>query len=124
MADDTDRPPDSQDSDLGLGTVASSQTRRRLLEKNGEFNVVRRGLNFWSSSSLYHHLLNLSWPAFLGWAALGYLGLNIVFAAIYVGLDVQAGALRNENREVLVEGGPFVQSARELKTLVGQFKYR
>jgi inward rectifier potassium channel len=76
-----------------LGTVASSQTRRRLLEKNGSFNVIPRGLSFWTSSSLYHHLLNLSWPAFLGWAALGYLGLNLFFAVIYVGLDVQVGAL-------------------------------
>lgn len=84
---------DWQDSDLGLGTVAPSQIRRRILEKNGSFNVVRHGLNFWSSASLYHHLLNMTWPAFLGCAALAYLGLNLLFATIYVGLDVQVGAL-------------------------------
>jgi len=93
MTDEKQREAEAQDADLGLGTVASSQTRRRLLEKDGSFNVVPRGLSFWSSSSLYHHLLNLSWPAFLGWAALGYLGLNLLFAAIYVGLDVHVGAL-------------------------------
>jgi inward rectifier potassium channel len=93
MASETQRKSDAQNADLGLGTVASSQTRRRLLEKNGSFNVIPRGLSFWTSSSLYHHLLNLSWPAFLGWAALGYLGLNLFFAVIYVGLDVQVGAL-------------------------------
>jgi len=94
MASDPPRKSDVQNADLGLGTVASSQSRRRLLEKNGEFNVVRRGLNFWSSASLYHHMLNMKWPAFLGWAALVYLGMNLFFAAIYVGLDV--GALNGE----------------------------
>jgi len=93
MTDEKQREAEAQDADLGLGTVASSQTRRRLLEKDGSFNVVPRGLSFWSSSSLYHHLLNLSWPAFLCWAALGYLALNLFFAAIYVGLDLQVGAL-------------------------------
>ncbi|HET7721938.1 MAG TPA: efflux RND transporter permease subunit, partial [Acidimicrobiales bacterium] len=33
-------------------------------------------------------------------------------------VGVQAGNLRAGNRETLVEGGPFVQSARELETLV------
>ena len=93
MTSQPQRESEAQDADLGLGKVASSQIRRRLLEKNGNFNVVRRGLSFWSSASLYHHLLNLSWPAFLGWAALGYLGLNLLFATIYLGLDVRAGAL-------------------------------
>jgi multidrug efflux pump subunit AcrB len=33
-------------------------------------------------------------------------------------VNVQAGTLRASNREVLVEGGPFVQTARELENLV------
>ena len=93
MADERQREFDEQDSDLGLGTVAPSQIRRRILEKNGNFNVIRRGLSFWSSASIYHHLLNMSWSGFLGWAALAYLGLNLFFAAIYVVLDVHVGAL-------------------------------
>lgn len=93
MANEPPRGSDAQNADLGLGSVAPSQTRRRLLEKNGNFNVVRHGLNFWSSASVYHHLLNLNWPAFLGFAALGYLGLNLLFATIYVGIDVHVGAL-------------------------------
>jgi inward rectifier potassium channel len=88
--------PAEQAPDLGLGKVAPSQTRGRLLEKDGSFNVVRRGDSFWSSANLYNHLLNLGWPAFLSWAALGYLGLNLVFAAIYTGLDLQFAALVGE----------------------------
>jgi len=93
MANEPQRESDAQDSDLGLGTVAPSQIRRRILEKNGNFNVVRHGLSFWSSASVYHHLLNMRWPVFLAWAALGYLGLNLLFAAVYAALDVHVGAL-------------------------------
>ncbi len=93
MANERQREVDAQDSDLGLGTVAPNQIRRRILEKNGNFNVVRNGLSFWSSASVYHRLLNMKWPTFLGWAALGYLTLNLLFAAIYVALDVHVGAL-------------------------------
>ncbi len=33
-------------------------------------------------------------------------------------VNIQAGSLRSNNREVTVEGGPFVQTAKELETLV------
>ncbi|HSQ56316.1 MAG TPA: efflux RND transporter permease subunit, partial [Gemmata sp.] len=33
-------------------------------------------------------------------------------------INIQAGSLRSNNREVVVEGGPFVKTARELETLV------
>ena len=46
MANERQRVADAQDSDLGLGTVAPNQIRRRILEKNGDFNVVRYGLSF------------------------------------------------------------------------------
>ena len=93
MAIEPRRRADAQDSDLGLGTVAPNQIRRRILEKNGNFNVVRHGLSFWTSASVYHDLLNMKWPTFLGWASLGYLTLNLLFAAIYLALDVHVGAL-------------------------------
>jgi len=96
MAEEARPTPAEQNPDLGLGNVAPSQTRRRLLEKDGSFNVVRRGDSFWSSANLYHHLLDLGWPAFLSWAALGYLALNLVFATIYTGLDLRFVALVGE----------------------------
>ena len=42
--------------------------------------------------------------------------MDRVFAGANV--SVQAGSLQTGNREVLVEGGPFVQTARELEPLV------
>lgn len=70
--------------DLGFGSVVSQQSRRRLINPDGSFNVVRDGLPFWSSLSLYHFLLRLSWPAFLALAAAGYVLVNALFAGLYL----------------------------------------
>ena len=70
--------------DLGFGSVVSQQSRRRLVNRDGTFNVVRDGLPFWSSLSLYHALLDLSWPRFLALAAAGYVLVNVAFAGLYL----------------------------------------
>ncbi len=55
--------------DLGFGSVVSRESTRRLLNRDGTFNVRRKGLGFFSSLSLYHFLLNVTWPRFLGLTA-------------------------------------------------------
>ena len=87
----TDTPsPTGRDSeidlDLGFGSVVSSQSRRRLLNRDGTFNVRRTGLGFYESLSVYHFLLEISWPRFLGLAGVSYILMNALFAAIYVAL--------------------------------------
>src|SRR6185295_11353373 len=47
----------AHERDLGFGTVVSTDKRRRLLNRDGTFNVRRRGLRFWRSLSIYHWLL-------------------------------------------------------------------
>ena len=74
------------DLDLGFGNVVSSQSRRRLLNRDGTFNVRRTGLGFLESLSVYHFLLEISWPRFLGLACVWYILVNALFAAIYVAL--------------------------------------
>lgn len=71
------------DRDLGFGSVVAGQSRARLLNRDGSFNVERQGLNFFTSLSPYHLLLTMSWPHFLGLIVLAYMGLNIVFAGAY-----------------------------------------
>ena len=70
--------------DLGFGAVVASESRQRLLNRDGSFNVARRGLSFWTSLSLYHWLLTISWIKFLSLTALFYLITNVVFAAGYL----------------------------------------
>mgnify|MGYP000865326670 CR=1 FL=1 len=71
--------------DLGFGAVVARESRQRLLNPDGSFNVERRGLSVWQSLSLYHTLLTISWGKFLGVIVLGFLVINLVFAAAYSG---------------------------------------
>ena len=70
--------------DLGFGSVVSSQSRQRLLNRDGSFNVDRRGLSFWSSLSLYHALLRMAWWRFFALFIVLYAAANALFAVAYL----------------------------------------
>lgn len=70
--------------DLGFGTEVARGTRRRLLNRDGSFNVVLEGLNPLSSLGLYHWLLTISWPRFLAFIAGSYVTINVLFAFAFV----------------------------------------
>ena len=82
-----------RDRDLGFGAVVSRESRQRLLNRDGSFNVVREGLGLLETLAPYHVLLGISWGGFLGVVALLYLVLNVVFALAYLacGPDALAG---------------------------------
>ena len=67
-----------------------SKSRKRLLNRDGTFNVRRTGLGFFERVSVYHFLLQISWPRFLGLAALSYILANAVFATAYVAIGPEA----------------------------------
>ncbi len=70
--------------DLGFGTEVARGTRRRLLNRDGSFNVVLEGLNPLSSLGLYHWLLRISWSRFLGFVTGAYIAINGLFAVAYI----------------------------------------
>jgi inward rectifier potassium channel len=80
------RTPEEQarDRDLGFGAVVSRAGTRRLLNRDGSFNVIRTGLGPVESFAPYHLLLTISWPGFLGVVALLYVVLNVLFALAYL----------------------------------------
>jgi inward rectifier potassium channel len=86
------------DRDLGFGSVVARESRQRLLNRDGSFNVRREGLGPLGSLSLYHFLLTTSWPKFLSLVVAGYLALNGAFALIFVacGPGALAGASEAE----------------------------
>lgn len=94
-------PPGDPSRDLGFGSVVSRESRQRLLNRDGTFNVVREGLGFWRSLSPYHFLLTASWPRFLALVLSVYLGVNALFGLAYwvcgpdalSGIDRSAGAI-------------------------------
>jgi inward rectifier potassium channel len=70
--------------DLGFGSVLAQESRTRLMNHDGSYNVVREGLHPLESLSLYHYLLTVTWPRFLALTAATYLLANAFFAALFV----------------------------------------
>jgi len=83
---------ESQDPnlDLGFGSVVSRETRTRLLNRDGTFNVRREGLGAWARLNFYHYSLTISWPRFLGIVGAGYFLTNAIFALAYVACGAHA----------------------------------
>ena len=77
-------PKEDGNRDLGFGSVVSRESRQRLLNRDGSFNVGRRGLGLLSSLNLYHSLLTMRWWKFLSLLTLSYALANVVFAIGYV----------------------------------------
>jgi inward rectifier potassium channel len=73
-----------EDRDLGFGAVVARESRMRLLNRDGSFNVVREGLGFFQERSPYHRLLSMTWPAFVGLLASLYVLVNLLFALLYL----------------------------------------
>jgi len=86
--------PAEEIRDLGFGSVVSSDSRQRLLNRDGTFNVRRTGLGFWASLNLYHAFLTTTWPAFLFLMTGSYVLINAAFAGAYLlcGPGALAGA--------------------------------
>ena len=70
--------------DLGFGSRVSTETKTRLLNRDGSFNVNRTGLSFLQSLNLYHSLLTMSWGRFHGVLIGAYVVLNAVFACAFL----------------------------------------
>jgi inward rectifier potassium channel len=71
-------------NDLGFGSRVAQESRTRLLNRDGGFNVRRRGVSFFRSLALYHTLLTVSWPVFYAVLALSFLLFNTLFAFSYL----------------------------------------
>jgi inward rectifier potassium channel len=86
------RTPEEQarDRDLGFGSFVSRESRQRLLNRDGSFNVVRSGLGILESLAPYHQLLTTPWIGFLGLVGLLYIVLNLVFAVAYLACGPEA----------------------------------
>jgi inward rectifier potassium channel len=79
----TSKPAEDPSSDLGFGRVVSEQRALRLLNRDGSFNVQRRGRGLLAFLS-YSNLVSTSWPRFFLFVAVVYLSLNGCFALFYL----------------------------------------
>ena len=58
---------------------------RRAINKDGSFNVHRRGTT-WRDVNGYLYLINMPWPGFFACILLGYFVVNTLFALVYYAL--------------------------------------
>ncbi len=78
--------------DLGIGAKAA-ESRVRLLNRDGSFNIRRKGQPFLEWFSGYHYLISLPWWKFNLILLSAYVVINAIFGGIYliIGTDGLAG---------------------------------
>jgi inward rectifier potassium channel len=69
--------------DLGFGAVVARESRERLLNKDGTFNVERRGRGVLASISPDHALITMPWRAYFALVVGAYLVTNVAFATAF-----------------------------------------
>ncbi len=70
--------------DLGLGDKVVQQNRTRFLNRDGSFNVHRKGTFERGNFSPYHAILNMTWPRFFLWVVSYYVFVNFIFSFWYL----------------------------------------
>jgi inward rectifier potassium channel len=84
---------DEENKDLGFGSVVARESRQRLLNRDGTFNVARKNLNLWTSVNFYHSLLVMPWLGFLAIVAIFYVFINSMFALAYIACGIESLAV-------------------------------
>ena len=68
--------------DTGFSSRAENEGTR-LLNKDGSFNVEKKGQFFLERFSVFHWLIKMSWLNFFLVMFLGYILINLLFASVY-----------------------------------------
>jgi inward rectifier potassium channel len=102
--------------DLGIGSKDLSKSKR-IVNKDGSFNIRKTGLGFAESFNFYHFLVTVSWPKFILIVVLGYVVLNMLFAFIYYlcGLNHLMGIMGKNDFDKFMEA--FFFSAQSFTTV-------
>ncbi len=93
--------PEDPNGDLGFGSVVARESRKRLLNRDGTFNVRREGLPLLQSLSLYHYFLTITWPKLLAYLIASFVAANTLFALGYMACG--ANALTGFERQTVAE---------------------
>ena len=89
---------------------------RRTINKDGTFNVHRRGAT-WRDAHAYLYLINVPWPAFLGIIFAAYLAVNTLFALVYYSLGPNQLQGADSHTELAHFLNSFFFSAHTLTTV-------
>jgi inward rectifier potassium channel len=91
--------------DLGFGARVVQLSRTRLLNRDGSFNLRRKGRPGWKSLTTYHSLLTMPWWKFHAFIITLFVGINAVFAIAFTlaGRDAVTGVVPGSWVEQCVE---------------------
>ena len=70
----------SKEFGFGNATIGKNQ---RILNKDGSFNVNRKGLSVFEQFSFFHWMINTKWTTFLFFVFLGFFFYNTFYSGIY-----------------------------------------
>lgn len=56
----------------------------RFINRDGSFNLRKKGTPFWERFSLYYKMISMPLPKFLAMIVLFFIGINILFSGIYI----------------------------------------
>lgn len=104
------------ETETGLGTNVN-YNGGRFFNKDGSANIETHGMNFFSRFNIYHTLLSLPNWKFLLIIMLSFIGINLLFACIYltIGINHLAGLVATTNAEKF--GEAFFFSAQTFTTV-------
>jgi inward rectifier potassium channel len=105
-----------QADELGFGSKVTDRNTR-FIKPDGSFNIRRKEISLWDSTSIYHHLITMRWRRFNLIVLAYFAAMNSMFAILYymVGMQHMTGS------KSLTEGGKFLDgfffSAQTLTTV-------
>jgi inward rectifier potassium channel len=102
--------------ELGFGTKITNESDR-MLNKDGSFNVKRKGLSFHQSTSFFHYLVTASWTHFLLIIVSAFISVNLFFTLFYLlfGIENLNGMIAHNAVEEFFEA--FFFSAQTFTTV-------
>lgn len=68
--------------EFGFGAAVVGQNQR-IVNKDGSFNVSRKGLSVFEQFSFFHWMINTKWIIFLSFVFLGFFIYNTFYSCIY-----------------------------------------
>lgn len=105
--------PEQTGNDLGFGAKDGG----RGLNKDGSFNVIRKGMPFLNSFETYHTLISISWTKFTLIVISFYIVINLIFASLFtlIGIENLAGIVGTSTSDKFLEA--FFFSTQTLTTV-------
>ena len=102
--------------DIGLGSK-ENPTGKRIINHDGSFNIIKKGIPFLESFNFYHYLVTASWVKFIIIVLTGYFLMNAVFGLVFylIGIEHLAGVIASNELEKYFEA--FFFSAQSFTTV-------